>query len=136
MDSDSRKMLASAVIEQAVIDARSAYQEGVIDDEFRILKNQAPLPDRMQPRDIHSLASFFNQNLESFVDTLGIAIEPDVIRHGTRKNISKPFKRICHESAIQDYERRWKVNPITSRPDRVARRKGQGPRKRSRPRPH
>ena len=115
-------MLASAVIEQAVMDARSAYQSGVIDESFRILKTHTNLPDRMQPRDIHSLATFFNKNLDQFVESLGITIEPEAIRYGTRKNISKPFKRICHESAIQDYERRWKINPISQRPNRKARR--------------
>ena len=128
MEPDTKRLLATAVIEQAVMDARAAFSAGVINDQFQIKRAQGTLPDRMLPRDIHSLVSFFNRNLDSFVECSGLKINAEAIRYGTRKNIGKPFKRICHESAIQDYERRWKVNPVADHPTKAARRKGGRPR--------
>ena len=121
MESDTKRLLATAVIEQAVLDARVAFNAGVINDQFQIIRSKGSLPDRMMRRDIQSLASFFNRNLESFVEHSGLKVTAEAIRYGTRRNITKPFKRVCHESAIQDYERRWKVNPVAQRPARRTR---------------
>jgi hypothetical protein len=123
LESDTARLLATAVIEQAVLDARIAFSAGIINDQFQVTNQQQTLPTGMMPRDVHSLASFFNRNLDDFVEHTGLKINPDAIRYGTRKNIDKTFKRICHESPIQDYERRWKVNPISARPAKRARRK-------------
>jgi hypothetical protein len=123
LESETARLLATAVIEQAVLDARVAFSAGIINDQFQVTRQHRTLPLGMMPRDVHSLASFFNQNLDTFVEHTGLKINADAIRYGTRKNINKPFKRICHESAIQDYERRWKVNPVSERPPQSARRK-------------
>ena len=124
---DSDMMLVTAVIEQAVMDARMAFAAGVINENFSLVCPKKQLPDRMQPRDIHSLQSFFNRDMDSFVEGSGLKVEPEAIRHGTKRNIRKPFKRVCHEAAIQDYERRWKVNPIANRANKPARRKSRRP---------
>jgi len=133
VEPDTKRLLATAVIEQAVLDARAAFSAGIINDQFQIVRSHGSLPDRMMRRDIQSLQSFFNCNLDSFVEYSGLKLNADAIRYGTKRNIGKPFKRICHESAIQDYERRWKVNPVSERParrnrskDRNARPRGSG----------
>ena len=108
-----RLLIATAVIEQAVIDFRIARQYNLIDSETLKAKENLPkrLPQQLEADDLASLKSFIFRDLEPFIDYTGLRISAGAIRRGI-KNGNGSFKKFCSESSIQQYERRWTPNPL------------------------
>ena len=125
-----KRMLAAAVVEQAVIDIRVSEQHKLINPDTLNAKRNLPkrLPTLLDKEDLRSLATFINRDLEAFIEATGLQLSADAIRRGIRINRGKPFKKFCSESAIQTYERRWKPNPLQpeATPNRQRKRKRVG----------
>jgi len=71
-----RRLIATAVIEQAVIDFRIARQYNLIDSETLKAKENLPkrLPQQLEADDLASLKSFIFRDLEPFIDYTGLRI--------------------------------------------------------------
>ena len=120
-----KRMLAAAVVEQAVVDIRISEQHKLINPDTLNAKRNLPkrLPNLLDKEDLTSLRTFINRDLELFIEATGLQLSADAIRRGIRTNRGKAFKRFCSESAIQTYERRWKPNPLQEEPNPNRRRK-------------
>jgi len=118
-----KRMLAAAVVEQAVIDIRVSEQHKLINPDTLNAKRNLPkrLPTLLDKEDLRSLATFINRDLETFIEATGLQLSADAIRRGIKVNRGKTFKKFCSESAIQTYERRWKPNPL--QPEAATKRK-------------
>ena len=114
-----KRMLAAAVVEQAVVDIRISEQHKLINPDTLNAKRNLPkrLPNLLDKEDLTSLRTFINRDLELFIEATGLQLSADAIRRGIRTNRGKAFKRFCSESAIQTYERRWKPNPLQKEPN-------------------
>ena len=114
-----KRMLAAAVVEQAVVDIRISEQHKLINPDTLNAKRNLPkrLPNLLDKEDLTSLRTFINRDLELFIEATGLQLSADAIRRGIRTNRGKAFKRFCSESAIQTYERRWKPNPLQEEPN-------------------
>ena len=114
-----KRMLAAAVVEQAVVDIRISEQHKLINPDTLNAKRNLPkrLPHLLDKEDLTSLRTFINRDLELFIEATGLQLSADAIRRGIRTNRGKAFKRFCSESAIQTYERRWKPNPLQEEPN-------------------
>ena len=108
-----RRLLATAVIAQAVIDFRIARQHNLIDSETLKAKENLPkrLPQQLEADDLATLKSFIFRDLEPFIDYTGLRISAGAVRRGIKSGNSS-FKKFCSESSIQTYERRWSPNPL------------------------
>ena len=111
-----KRMLAAAIVEQAVVDIRVSEQHKLINPDTLNAKRNLPkrLPTLLDKEDVRSLSTFINRDLETFIEATGLQLSADAIRRGIKVNRGKPFKKFCSESAIQSYERRWKPNPLQS----------------------
>ena len=114
-----KRMLAAAVVEQAVVDIRISEQHKLINPDTLNAKRNLPkrLPNLLDKEDLTCLRTFINRDLELFIEATGLQLSADAIRRGIRTNRGKAFKRFCSESAIQTYERRWKPNPLQEEPN-------------------
>jgi hypothetical protein len=126
-----RRMLAAAVIEQAVIDVRIAKHHNLIDKETLEANKDLPdkLPQLLTVDDIQTLKSFITTDLESFISATGLYLEASAIRRGIKSSQESSFKKFCSESSIQSYERRWRTDPL--QPNKPAKRRRGGRKKRS-----
>lgn len=122
-------MLAAAIVEQAVIDIRIAKEHNLINHNTLDANKNLPkqLPQLLEPDDLVTLKSFINSDLEPFIEATGLRVSASAIRRGINSKGIKSFKKFCSESSIQQYERRWKPNPL--QPDKPKRRKRIGRRK-------
>jgi len=82
-----KRMLAAAVVEQAVIDIRVSEQHKLINPDTLNAKRNLPkrLPTLLDKEDLRSLATFINRDLETFIDIrsiigigIGISIRPSI----------------------------------------------------------
>ena len=114
MNTVDKRMLAAAIVEQAVLDIRISQQHKLINPDTFNANSKLPkqLPTLLDKEDIQSLATFINRDLDTFIEATGLQISADAIRHGIKINRGRPFKKFCSESSIQSYERRWKPNPL------------------------
>ena len=113
-----KRMLAAAVVQQAVVDNRISEQHKLINPNSLHVKYRLPkrLPNLLDKEDLTSLRTFINRDLDLFIEATGLQLSADAIRRGIKTNTGKAFKRFCSESAIQTYERRWKPNPLQEEP--------------------
>ena len=113
MNDQAKRMLAAAIVEQAVIDTRIAKHHNLVNHTTLEANKNLPkrLPQLLEADDLFTLKSFINSDLESFLDSTGLNISADTIRRGIKTNYTS-FKKYCSESSIQSYERRWKPNPL------------------------
>jgi len=118
VDDVMKRMLAAAVVEQAVVDIRISEQHKLINPNTLHAKHNLPkrLPNLLDKEDLTSLRTFITRDLDVFIEATGLRLSADAIRRGIKTNKGKAFKRFCSESAIQTYERRWKPNPLQEQP--------------------
>lgn len=100
------RMLALAVVEQAVIDYRVSLEARVIHEDGKvrpiIIKRADRLPTMLLADEVKTLRPFlFKGGLEVWLLAFRLNVNASSIRRGL-KHIEKNFKRSCHEGYLND----------------------------------
>ena len=108
------RVLALAVIEQAVIDYRVTLEAGLVDADGKFRPGRVArakrLPTMMEPEDIKSLRPFlFRGGVEVWIKGCELRVNGASIRRGLRHQ-EKNFKRSCHEGYLTN-EQQGNVPP-------------------------
>ena len=100
------RMLALAVVEQAVIDYRVSLEARVIHEDGKVrpilIKRVERLPTMLLADEVKTLRPFlFKGGLEVWLLAFRLNVNASSIRRGL-KHIEKNFKRSCHEGYLND----------------------------------
>ncbi len=108
------RILALAVIEQAVIDYRVCLEAGLVDPDAKFRPGRVArarrLPTMLEPEEIKSLRPFlFRGGIEVWIRTCELRVNATSIRRGLLHQ-DKQFKRSCHEGYLTN-EQQGNVPP-------------------------
>lgn len=100
------RMLALAVVEQAVIDYRVSLEARVIHEDAKVrpirVKRIDRLPTMITAEEVSTIRPFlFRGGLETWLVAFKLNVNASSIRRGL-KHIEKNFKRSCHEGYLND----------------------------------
>ena len=102
-DGWNHRMLALAVVEQAVIDYRVSLEARVIREDAKVRPirvNRESLPTMLTPDEVKTLRPFlFRGGLEKWIASFKLRVNASSIRRGL-KHLQKSFKRSCHEGYL------------------------------------